>query len=102
MAKQLMVVFSNAAEGREAEFNDWYERVHIPDVCSVEGVLGAQRYELAAEDPNAPHKFLTIYELDRDGGAVMADVAEGMVSGTFVASDSIDATSASIGFWKPI
>ena len=44
MAKRLMVALSNAAEGRDEEYNDWYSNVHIPDICSLEGVLGATRF----------------------------------------------------------
>jgi hypothetical protein len=100
MAKRLMVAFSNAAEGRDEEFNDWYSNVHIPDVCSLEGVLSAARFELEKDNPAAPHQYLTIYELDRDGDAVMADIIENMGSGAFAYSDSIDSSTASLTFWR--
>jgi len=100
MAKRLMVALSNAAEGRDEDFNDWYENVHIPDVCSIEGVLSATRYEVEGDNPAVPHRYLTIYELGREGAAVMADIVEGMSSGAFAASDSIDASTASLTFWR--
>ena len=43
---------------------------------------------------------MTIYELDRDGAAVMADIMENMGSGAFAYSDSIDASTASLTFWR--
>ena len=100
MAKRLMLALSNAAAGRDKEFNDWYDEVHIPDVLSVEGVLSATRFELESDDPAAAHRYLTVYELDREGPAVMGDIIEGMASGSFAASDSIDASTASISFWR--
>jgi hypothetical protein len=100
MAKRLMVALSNAAEGRDEEFNDWYDNVHIPDVCSIKGVLDATRYEVESDDPAAPQRYLTIYELDREGAAVMGDIVEGMSSGAFTASDTIDVSTASLTFWR--
>jgi hypothetical protein len=100
MAKRLMLVLSNAAQGRDDEFNDWYDNVHIPDVCSIEGVLSAARYEVEGDDPAAPQRYMTIYELDREGAAVMADIVEGMTSGALAISDSIDTSTASSTFWR--
>ena len=97
MAKRLMVVLSNAVEGRDEEFND---NVHIPDVCSIEGVLSATRYAVEGDDPAAPQRYMTIYELDREGAAVMADIVEGMTSGALAISDSIDTSTASSTFWR--
>jgi hypothetical protein len=100
MARQLMVVFSNAAEGRDDEFNRWYDEVHAPDLLSIEGVESCQRFEVA--DPEGvPHRYLAIYELSRDGASVMGELAEGMGSGRFQGSDTVDPDSAVIGFWNP-
>jgi hypothetical protein len=97
-----MVALSNAAEGRDEEFNEWYDKVHIPDVLTVEGVLSATRYEVEGDDPAAPQRYMTVYELDRVGADVMGDIVAGMTSGAFAASDSIDASTASLSFWRAL
>jgi len=100
MTKRLMVTLTNAAEGRDEEFNDWYDNVHIPDVLTIDGVQSAQRFEVEGDDPAAPHRYLTIYELDREGAAVMGDIIDAMGSGTFTGSESIDGSTAAVSFWR--
>lgn len=100
MAKQLMVVFSNSAEGKDAEFNEWYDRAHAPDLLSIDGVESCQRFEIANPE-GATHRYLAMYELTRDGNEIMGDLMEGMASGKFEASDTVDPNSAVIGFWNP-
>lgn len=46
----------------EAEYHDWYNDVHLAEICSVEGITGARRF--APTDGNGP--FIAIYELDCD------------------------------------
>ena len=57
-------VFVNLSDlSKEAEFNQWYENVHIPDVTNP-GIFGnTTRYDNpgAAGDANSP-RFFTIYE----------------------------------------
>jgi len=101
MAKRLMVIMSNAAEGRDEEFNDWYDNVHLPAICSIEGVVSATRYEIDDDDTAAPHRYMTIYEIDREGEAVMDQIVKGMASGEVVISDSLDPSTGSSTFWRP-
>ena len=70
-AQDLMVVFSNPAEGRDDEFNRWYDETHLPEVLEIEGVVAARRYELGVEDPDAPHRYLAVYELDQPCAEVL-------------------------------
>jgi hypothetical protein len=39
--RDLYLVFSNPVEGREDEYNAWYDEVHLPDVQRIPGVVGA-------------------------------------------------------------
>ena len=85
------LVLSNAVEGRDDEFNDWYTNRHIVDVLKIDGVIAAQRFQLAPEqrrDPPFPYRYLTIYEvlasaarhvmdtLRRDSGSLVMPVSE--------------------------
>ena len=47
MAKYTFVVFTNPVAGKEDEFNDWYNRHHIPDVLNVPGIVSGHRFKLA-------------------------------------------------------
>ena len=66
MAKWLYVVETNCADAaRETEFNEWYAKIHIPDVLEVPGVIKATRYE-NTEPSEEKAKFLATYEIETD------------------------------------
>src|SRR3990172_5123499 len=72
MAKAIMVVMANAADGRDDEFRKWYDDIHMPDVLETPGFARATRYELGtryvpAEGPSAGQgMFMIIYEVDSE------------------------------------
>ncbi len=68
-AKAVLLVKTACSDpARDAEFNRWYDDVHIPDVTSVPGVIRAQRYKLSGQpsktEPEA--QYLAVYEFDTD------------------------------------
>lgn len=64
--KSYLLVFTNAIQGREAEFNDWYTNTHIHEVAAIDGVVSAQRFELCETQMNEDqkYKYTAIYELE--------------------------------------
>ena len=53
MPKGMMLVQSRPADpAREDEFNDWYTKTHIPEVCAVPGIVGARRYKVHDRGPD--------------------------------------------------
>jgi uncharacterized protein DUF4286 len=70
MAKYTFVVMSNpTTPGQEAEFNEWYNKVHIPDVLNVPGFVAAQRFKLADTQFAAgkpAHRYLALYEIETE------------------------------------
>ena len=66
MAKWLSVVESNCTDAaREAEFNEWYDKTHIPDIFQTPGFIKATRYE-NTKPAEGKGKFLAIYEIETD------------------------------------
>jgi hypothetical protein len=68
MTHYQLVVFSNALEGRDADFNDWYDNQHLDDVLAIPGFYRAQRMTIAnplSPEP-AEYKYLAIYEFEAD------------------------------------
>lgn len=65
MAKGIMVVQSGPVPGKEAEYNDWYDNTHIPEICAVPGFTGARRFKVAGKPGEAP-AYLAIYEIEAD------------------------------------
>jgi len=102
MAKYIMVVPSAPTAGKEAEYNKWYDEIHVPEVCAIPGITGAIRYKLdpaSAEKPSSP--YLAIYAVETDDpAAVMAELGKRAGSGEIHMSDAIDVSTASITLFK--
>ncbi|HMP56434.1 MAG TPA: hypothetical protein PKD92_07670 [Novosphingobium sp.] len=47
MGRFTMIALTNAKPGRDAEFVEWYDNVHLAQMLSVPGVMTAQRCKLA-------------------------------------------------------
>jgi hypothetical protein len=64
MPKGVFVAITNpVSPEREAEYNEWYEGTHLPEVLAVDGFVSAKRYR--AVDGEAP-KYMAVYELDSE------------------------------------
>lgn len=69
MPRHLLIVETSCAEGSDAEFNRWYDEVHIPQLLTIDGFVGARRYRLADAQmgrsrPEQP--YLALYEIEAD------------------------------------
>lgn len=64
-----LIVLLNAAEGKDAEFNDWFTGTHLPDALKVPGFVSGQRFRLSAEQREGALRqwtYLTLYEVETD------------------------------------
>lgn len=67
MGRYVFAVHSNAAEGREDEYNDWYSNHHLKDVLACPGVISARRLTLADQQLHGgpqPFKYFSLYEIE--------------------------------------
>jgi len=55
----LLAVWTGIAPEAEAEFNEWYNTEHIPQLLGVPGFLSARRYQAA----DGKSRYLALYEL---------------------------------------
>jgi hypothetical protein len=103
MATNLMLVFSNPAEGKEDAFNAWYEGTHIPEMLGTPGVVAARRYEVAQPEgmPVPPQKYLAVYELDGDLSTVFAAIGERGKSGAISPGVNTDRESVAMWVYSP-
>lgn len=96
MSKHVFVVLTNAVDGRDDEFNDWYTKQHIPDVLRVPGIVAAQRFALSDAqrmEPPYPHKYLALYDIDSDDLAeTMRVLKQRIGTDEMVVSDAMDRT----------
>ena len=70
MARYLLCAFSDCKDpSREAEFNEWYDTMHVPDMLEVPGMIQATRWASAESKEGQHRKYLALYELETDNVA---------------------------------
>ncbi|MEY2925677.1 MAG: hypothetical protein RL367_154 [Pseudomonadota bacterium] len=96
MPKFKMVALTRAVEGREDEFNDWYQNYHLPEICAIPGVLGAQRFKQAiALQGGDDRNYLAIYDIEADDVAsVLGAIGKAGAEGKMTPSDAADRAGA--------
>ena len=63
------------------------------DLPEVEGV---------EEPPPPAHQYLVIYELDRPGNEVMAELGKRLVSGEMSLHEALDMSTVNLSAWQPL
>jgi len=69
--KGVMIVESRpSAAEREAEFDEWYRHVHVPEVRAVPGIVAVRRYRMRPRGaPGVTTElptYLAVYDLEAD------------------------------------
>ena len=105
MPRYKLVVMTKPVEGREQEYNDWYQNVHLHDVVAIDAFKSARRFRVSrslAPDPH-PLPYLAIYDIETDDvdGAIkelMSRVASGQMHiSTALSEESIAAIYEDLG-----
>lgn len=81
MKKYSWFVFTSCDPDHVAEFNSWYDDVHLADLLTVPGIVGARRFKLSDQQvvANGPHvslqdsaslppqlPYVAIYDIETD------------------------------------
>ncbi|MBB6123438.1 hypothetical protein [Sphingobium subterraneum] len=81
----LFMVYANPVEGKDAEFNTWYDR-HMGAIAKLPEFVKAQRFivQPRANRPLPPYKYVVVYEvkggdIDAANAAIGAAVKAGQV-----------------------
>ena len=97
MGKMLVYTRPSSPE-REDEYNEWYDTVHLPEVCAVEPFTGAQRARVSSDQmagmPDPDFEYLAIYDFEGTGADAIAALMGS--SGGFTMSDALDQTAARV------
>jgi len=81
MAKWIRVVESNCTDAaREADFHEWYNTVHLPDMLETPGIIRAARYE-AVDPKEGEARFLAVYEIETDDIDELMKVSQANIAG---------------------
>lgn len=97
-----MMVFTDPVPGREAEYDEWYDGTHLPELLALPGFVAAHRWRRSDSGfpgfAGCPQRNLAIYELDGDGEKGFAAMMEASASGALHMSDALDITS--VAMWR--
>ncbi len=96
MARYQMVVMSDPVEGREAQYNRWYEDVHLPELLALEGICSARRLRCSRTlGERDAYAYLVIYEIETDDiDGVLQNLVSTAMAGQFAMSDAIDSENS--------
>ena len=87
-----LIVYTSPADGREDEYNAWYDDIHLGEFSALPGVINARRFKVAGD---GKPQYAALYELSAHPDAVMAAMNEGIKNGTVHMSDAVDLASIS-------
>jgi hypothetical protein len=104
MARFVFAVLTNPVEGREDEFNAWYDEVHLPDVLGVDGVVSAQRFRYHdTAEKASPWRYLALYEWEADSVEdARASLDRAREAGRVPLHPSLDPAHTAAWFFEPI
>ncbi|MBH30253.1 MAG: hypothetical protein CL520_08835 [Actinobacteria bacterium] len=90
MTKHVLLVFTSPVEGREDDYNAWYNDVHLGEVLTADGFVRAQRFKASEMMPSVTeHEYVAIYEIeDLDPKDAMKSLNG--ASGSFTMTDAIE------------
>lgn len=106
MAKFVLLAMTNPVEGREAEYNDWYDNVAYPTYKSIPGLVPLGRFRAVDVPPMFPFQiknqfgYLSIYYFEAEDVAVFMESVKDAFGRhpEYSLSDDIDRSS----FFEPI
>ena len=104
MAKHVLLVLSNPTEGKEDEYNDWYDNTHLGEVLQIPGFTAAQRFEVNGPPVTgeATHKYMALYDLDTDNPQdALVELGARVQDGQVEMSDAIDGKTIVSSLFTP-
>ena len=107
MAKYTFLALTNPVEGKEAEFNEWYDKHHVPDVINVPGFVSGQRFKLAecqfGGEASKAYGYLALYEIETDDiASTIKELKARGGTADITPSDAIDGKRVATYMFTPI
>ena len=88
-----LIVYTSPAEGREDDYNAWYDGVHLAEFSALPGVISGRRFKVEGDGPAA---YAAAYELSEHPDQVLAAMNRAIKGGTMHMTDALDGTSISM------
>lgn len=95
MPRYKMIVLSRPVEGRETEYNDWYQHTHLGQIVALRGFKSAQRFQRIRSLSEHTDPYLAIYEIETDDlDSVLCELEKDARSGALTMSAALAAEFA--------
>jgi hypothetical protein len=88
-----LIIYTSPVDGREEDYNAWYDGTHLAEFSALPGVIAARRFKVAGD---GRPQYAAVYELSTHPDAVLAAMNAGVKDGTMHMSDAIDSASVSV------
>ena len=104
MPQYKMVVMSDPVEGREKDYNQWYQEVHLPELVALEGIRSARRLRrVRTLGERETYSNMVIYEIEADDiDAVLDNLVSVAMDGQITMSDAIDRKNAHAAIYEEL
>lgn len=103
MARYRLIAFTDPVAGKDQDYNDWYNKVHLRDVIAITGFVSVQRFVLkAATAGEMRNRYVAIYDMETDDPmAVMAEIGRRAGTEQMFVSPALDLASENSGVFEP-
>lgn len=98
--RYILEISSRALPGREAEYDRWYDEVHVKDVLALPGFQAAERFRRLGMDGKETGEFVTLFTVETDDPAALLQSLFA-ASANMQLTDSIDPASPRFEFLAP-
>jgi hypothetical protein len=100
MAKGVLAVQTAPAAGRDDDYNDWYNDVHLVEILKLSGFTSARRFR-KLQGEGLP--YLAIYEVEADDlESAQASLGKAVAAGEVTISDALDPGAAAMTLYEQI
>ena len=88
MGKHLVIIRSSAVAGKEADFEAWYNNIHLGEVLALPGFISGQQFRSA---PGEPFSHFALFEIESDDiDATLSGLGNEFASGNMTLTDALD------------
>ncbi len=102
MTHYVLAVMSAAKEGRDDEYNQWYDSRHMDEMLAMPGIVSGRRLQVAPGSPGTPPaRYLTEFDIDADDPqTVLGEMARRAQSGEMSVTDAVDQSQVHIWIFE--
>lgn len=98
--RYILSVSSRAVEGRQADYDQWYDDVHVGEVCALPGFLSCERFRALDMEGKETGECISHFTVETDDPAALLQSLFAATP-TMRLTDAIDPNSAQFSFLKP-